>query len=96
MGQQDGKNDSVCACARARVYRVAECRADGSWYGRGPGQASAVPLRPPEGPPEFTLRQHPRFYSGAAQSDTDIVTRTETIKASLKSGRHPAGRIPSA
>lgn len=30
-----------------RLSRVAECRADGSWYGWSSGQASAVPCRPP-------------------------------------------------
>lgn len=30
-----------------RVSRVADCRADGSWYGGSSGQASSVPSRPP-------------------------------------------------
>lgn len=69
----------VCVCMRVCVYRVAECRADGSWYGRGPGQASAVPRRPPGGPPEFTLRQPPRFYSGSAQSDTHAQSHAQKL-----------------
>lgn len=40
-----------------RVSRVAECRADGSWYGRSSGQASAVPCRPPGA----TLNSHPNI-----------------------------------
>lgn len=53
-----------------RVSRVAECRADGSWYGRSSGQASAVPSRPPGA----TQNSHPNILLSFSRELHEVIT----------------------
>lgn len=54
-----------------RVSRVAECRADGFWYGRSSGPASAVPNRLPG-----AQNSHPDTLHSFAQAPHKVITHT--------------------
>lgn len=64
----------------ARVSRVAECRADGSWYGRSSGPASAVPRRPPGA----SLNSHPNTLHRFSQEPHEVITHTLIYKRNIR------------
>lgn len=63
-----------------RVSRVAECRADGSWYGRSSGQASAVPSRPPVA----TQNSHPNTLHSFSQELHEVITHSPNHEMSIR------------
>lgn len=68
---------------------VAKCRADGSWYGRGSGQASAVPSRPHGGGPRIHTLIPSLRVTGSYHPHPQLWNE-------YNAGPFPVGRTPSS